>query len=299
MLLTQPMDRRQLLALLSVSWAGAGAWLPAQETNPAALRIELERVYEQWLTAMRQLDVAGFATYTSRYRQLSLRNEVISLKQPWPMAVFRNVIHAPALSGLKYLSVHATGDMARLVYYGRVDLELGSAAPENALILHFLKDYGQWRFDRLQYANCGDDQDTRAKIANGDQKWLDEPEFYLSGKAPALPKACREPYLIAGLSIIAYHCEVTVEVNGAHRVTVSQNADARIITGGLQKGPNPITITAKKAPVAGGTPELSLAIFVKTTPTAKPTRYWEWKPPAPAWEPSYGHSLFVKSTALR
>jgi hypothetical protein len=74
--------------------------LRAQSAPPqTALRASLERVYVQWLQAMVQKDITRWASVTSRYRQMCLRNQVVSLKQPWPRAVFTSFSVPPTSRG--------------------------------------------------------------------------------------------------------------------------------------------------------------------------------------------------------
>ncbi len=297
-----PISRRRTLALLTSMAAGSRVF--AQRPEDAVLRAELERTYVSWLQAMRRSDMTAFATQTSRYRQMCLRNEVVSLRQPWPAAVFKSIIQAPDVSTLTCVDAAAAGNTARVVYFGRVDFALESSImPENPLIVRFLKEGGVWKFDWIQYVNLGNDEATRREARNGGRKWLDSPEFQLTGRYPEIPKPCREPYQIAALSIVAQSCKVTVDVNrGTHVETVENNTGGRVITGGMQKGANLLTIT----PVAAGTPErpaqLSITVLTRTESYRTSTKLWTWKPPEPAgkWLPKYEASIFVKSrTSIR
>jgi len=290
--------RRALILLASFAAAGRSA---AQNAEGAALRAELERTYVSWLQAMRRGDVTAFGTHTSRYRQMCLQNEVKSLNQPWPAAVFKSIIQAPDVSKLTFIDAAAVGDTARVVYFGRVDFGLdGTITPENPLIIRFLRENGVWKFDWIQYVNLGTDEPMRRDARAGGRKWLEGPEFQLTGRYPDLPKPCRTPYQIAALSIIARSCKVTVNVNnGSHIETVENNTGGRVITGGLQKGANLITII----PVAGGTPAapplLSISILTRAESYRPSVKLWSWKPPEPAgkWLPKYEVSVFVKSRA--
>lgn len=294
--------RRRALALLASLAAGGRAF--GQRPENAALRSQLERTYVSWLQAMRIGDMAAFATQTSRYRQMCLRNEVVSLRQPWPAAVFKSIIQAPDVSRLTYIDAAAIGDTARVVYFGRVDFALESTiTPENPLIVRFLRENGVWKFDWIQYVNLGNDEGTRREARAGGRKWLDAPEFQLTGRYPEIPRACREPYQVAALSIVAQSCKVTVDVNhGTHVETVENNTGGRVITGGMQKGPNHIAIT----PVSAGKPErpahLGITIVTRTESYRPSSRLWTWKPPEPdgKWLPKYEATVFVKSrTSIR
>ncbi len=294
--------RRRTLALLAS--LAAGGRVLGQKPEDAPLRAELERTYINWLQAMRRSDVPTFAAQTSRYRQVCLRNEIVSLGQRWPAAVFKSVIQAPDISTLTCVDATAVGDTARVVYFGRVDFALDSTImPENPLIVRFLREGGVWKFDWIQYVNLGSDEETRRAARAGGRKWLDSPEFQLTGRYPEVPRLCREPYQIAALAIIAQSCRVTVNVNnGTHIETVENNTGGRVITGGMQKGPNLITITPVPAATPGRPAQLTISILTRTEAYRPSSRLWTWKPPEAGgkWLPKYDVSVFVKSrTAIQ
>lgn len=290
------LTRRRSLTLLATL---AGGRALAQSAAGTALRAELERTYAGWLQAMRTRDMAAFSASTSRYRQMSLRNEIVSLRQQWPAAVFKSSIQAPDITRLTFMDATATGDTARAVYFGRVDFALDSGVtPENPLVLRFLKESGAWKFDWIQYVNLGNDETTRKEAKAGGRTWLESEEFQLTGRAPAVPKPCREPYQIAALKIIATSCKVTVEVNqGAHTEVVDNNTGGRIITGGLQKGYNLLSITPVADLAAKNPPLLEVVILTRREAYTQPVKLWSWKPAeAPAqWKAKYDTSVFVKA----
>lgn len=292
-----PFTRRRSLTLLA-AFTAAGR-LPAQNTSGPALRTELERAYAAWQTAMRTSDTAAFAATTSRYRQMCLRNEVISLRQPWPAAVFKSVFKAPDISRLTFLDATAAGDTARAVYFGRADfaLEAGNVA-ENPLVLRFLREGTAWKFDRIQHVNLGNDDALRQEARTGGRQLLQSEDFQLTGTYPPVPRACREPYQIAALRILATSCKVSVDVNqGAHIEGVDNNTGGRIITGGLQKGYNVLAITPVADLTAKNPPQLKITILTRRDATAPAVKLWSWKPAEPPaqWKPKYDTSVFVKS----
>lgn len=289
------LTRRRTLALFAAATAGRSL---AQNDEGPALRAALERAYAPWLQAMRASDPAALAAATSRYRQMSLRNEIISQRQVWPAALFK-ILQAPDISRLTFLEATALGDTARAVYFGRVDFALDTPSlPENALVLRFLKENGAWKFDWIQYVNFGADEATRREVKAGARQFLESQEFQLTGRYPAVPKPCREPYQIAALKILATSCKVTVDVNqGAHTETVDNNAGGRIITGGLQKGYNNLRITPTVHPGAANPPQLQITILTRRDANAPAVKLWSWQPPEPSaqWKPQYDTSLFIKS----
>jgi hypothetical protein len=290
-------ERRRTVALLASLAAGGRVF--GQRAGSSALRTELQNTYIAWLQAMRQKDVTAFAAHTSQYRQMCLKNEIVSMGQSWPMAVFKSVIQAPDVSRLTFVDAAEFGDTARVVYFGRVDFALETDAPvtpENPLIVRFLRENGAWKFDWIQYVNLGSDDDTRREARTGGRKWLESEEFQLTGRYPAIPKPCRKPYQIAALSILARSCKVVVDVNrGSHIETVENNTGGRIITGGLLKGPNLITITP--VPSGSAAPQLEINILTRAEVWRPAVKLWSWKPPESGgqWKPKYEASVFVKS----
>src|SRR5436190_8070251 len=93
-------ERRRAFALLAGLAAGGRVF--GQRPTAGTLRSELDHTYILWLQAMRSNDVAGFAAQTSQYRQMCLKNEIVSMGQEWPMAVFKSVIQAPDVSRLTF-----------------------------------------------------------------------------------------------------------------------------------------------------------------------------------------------------
>lgn len=291
-----PLTRRHTFTIFAALAAGQ---CPAQSAQGPSLRAELERAYASWLQAMRSRDAAAFAAATSRYRQMSLRNETVSLRQQWPAAVFKGSLQAPDISRLAFIDATAIGDTARAVYFGRVDFALNAGiTPENPIVIRFLREGGAWKFDWIQYVNLQTDDATRREIKSGGRRFLENEDFRLTGTYPAVPKPCREPYQIAALQILATSCRVTVDVNrGAHNETVNNNAGGRIITGGLQKGYNQIRITPVAIPGAKIPPRLEITVLTRRESHTPAVKLWSWKPPEPPgqWKAHYDTSIFIKS----
>lgn len=265
-----------------------------------SLRADLEGVYVDWLQAVGQKDAIRWAAATSRYRQMCLRNQVVSLKQPWPQAVFQSFFRAPALDGLKFIDATASDEVARLVYFGQVDFGFSDSevAPENPLMLHFLKEDGRWKFNTLQYVNLGGDDALKRDIRTGGKTWLSREDFTMDTKAPAMPKPCPVPYQVATISVMANGCRATVEVNdGLHQETIENTTADHVIIGGLRKGANKIMVYPLPSPVGQtGAPQLQLRVQARTgNPNAPYARLLTWKIPDGEWKKSYELSVWLKS----
>lgn len=286
--------------------AGGGLWLTgarsatASGSNPG-LRYELEKVYLQWLQAMNQKDIGRWAAATSRYRQMCLRNQVVSLKQPWPRAVFNLMLQAPNVTRLQFLDASELGDTARLVYFGRVDFHIvpGEITPENPLILNFLKEDGAWKFNGLQYVNLNHDEGLKREVRAGGKLWLMEEDFQLTGEYPEIPKPCPEPYQVATVSVTALGCSATVEINGIHRERVDNTSADHVVIGGLRKGANAVRVTPSlRSGQSAERAKLSVIVNARTNvPGRTYMKLLHWTPPSIPWEKSYDLRVMVRSVA--
>lgn len=300
---TPASSRRHFLrwSLPAAGLAALGPLLPAQD-DAVALRQTLERVYIHWLQAMSQKDLPRWAAITSRYRQMCLRNQVVSLKQPWPRAVFQSFFRPPDLTKLQFIDAGESGAAARLVYFGRVDFGFveGEITPENPLMLHFLKEDGTWKFNTLQYINLGSDEVLKREIRAGGRTWLDRQDFDIDPEPPEMPRPCPEPYQVATISVMAFGCRAEIEVNGGpHRETVENTSADHIIIGGLRKGANKVTVRPTLRPIGHpGKPELEITVIARTGNPARPlAKLLTWKIPEETWKESYDLSVWLKSAA--
>lgn len=245
-----------------------------------AISQKLEISYARYRQALTQQDTANWLKHTSRYRQMWLRNQVVSQGLPWPRTVMDLAIKPPPIAGLKIIDATESGDAARLTYFGRVDFGIpGESAPENALIVWFLKDQGEWRYNTIQYANLNNDPDLKTRAAKGDLTFLSLEEFQIDPKYPVIPKPCEEPYHVARYRVTADGCKATINLNGLSEEIFSHATADRIIIGGLRKGPNKITIAM--IPHPGSDPAKSIlqveVLIPSGNPAAPETSVYKWK----------------------
>lgn len=260
------------------------------------VQMELETVYSAWRQALTQQDSVRWLAQTARYRQGILRNQVISQDLPWPRAIFSLIIQPPDTSRLKVLETKTVQDVARVVYYGKIDFAIpGEAAPDNALLLWFLREGGQWKFNTVQYVNLNDPQ-LKVQVSNGDTSFLQEEEFATDGKYPEMPKPCEAPYHVARMEVIAQGAKVAVTVNGTMEEVVKQTAASRVVIGGLRKGPNRVVIKPEMPAKDPAKIRLEVRLLISSGNPAKPeSELFSWKldPAKPAavqeftvWAPS-------------
>ena len=265
------------------SWVGLLACLIFLTGNSRALDSQLgstlEGVYAKYRQALTQQDTKGWLNLTARYRQMSLRNQIVSLGLPWPRAVFDLALKPPSSAGLKLLDATAKGPVARLCFYGKIDFGIaGEAAPENALVIWFINEGTSWKYNTIQYANLNADPQLKQRASSGDLTFLNQPEFAFPTGAPVVPAPCDPPYHVSMLNVIAKGCRATVTVNGLEEAFDASTA-RRVVIGGLRKGPNKVRINATPAPgIDPGKMELSVEITTASGQPANPqTRVLQWK----------------------
>jgi hypothetical protein len=249
----------------------------------AVLTQKLEGVYSQYRQSLTQQDTAGWLKQTSRYRQMCLRNQVISAGLTWPKAILDLALKPPSVSGLKMLDVTARGNTARLTYFGKIDFGIpGEAAPDNGLVVWFLKEGEEWKYNTTQYANLSNDPALKAKVAKGETEFLNSSEFAVTGEYPAVPKACETPYHVARVQVTANGYKTIVTVNGVNPENFATGVSSRTVIGGIRKGPNKILIAgALLKGVTADKASLEIDILTPTGNPAQPERSllnWKYDP---------------------
>ncbi|MCP5558387.1 MAG: hypothetical protein H7A55_11600 [Verrucomicrobiaceae bacterium] len=269
----------------------------------AELRVRLEKVYYDWRGAIINQDTAAWQRATSRYRQVMTKNLILSQQQVYPDAVFEVPIRPPELTQLRRLEVQAVGPTAHMIYFGKVDLGLDAeSVPDNLLILRFLKEGDDWKFDTTRYMNLAGVPEIRASLAGGgDPDFLDKPEFNPPGYVPPVPKECGKPDYMAAYHIQSYGYAAIPHLNGFDYPKVEDNAENQLIIGGLMKGKNDFKLDLKPTPVPEGEERYFEINVMVITPNgekpAVPVLQWSTKdanPPA-----SQDLPLWVNSSTLK
>lgn len=245
--------------------------LSAQE---AGLQQTLETSYQRWRGAMLRQDARGWAANITMYRQVTMRNLIVSQRQHFPEAVFAVPLQPPDLAGLRLLEAQAVGDTAHLLYFGRVNMGGDLAeVPHNMLMLKFFRENGYWRYDSSRMINLEGSPDVREKLLKGGPPdFLDEPEFTPPGTPPSVPPLCEKPEHMAGCTIQAFGYEARMKINGFDYPAVQDNAEKMFVIGGLKNGTNEVQIEIKAAEIAEKAERfLQLDLFVFTGEAGKPS----------------------------
>ncbi len=268
-----------LLASPMIDTAGA------QARQDPTLRATLENAYNAWHNAMATRDVAKWEQVTAFSRQMEIRNIIVSQKLPFPQTFFADPLEAPTLAGLVGLGVLSTGETATSTYFGKANF---GGAPDggpidNLIVLHFLKEDGTWKFDRLRVVKTGNDPELLLQIRNADFSFLQGEEFQPAPQLPPVPQPVNAPDFIAEAWVDSTGYEVKIVVNGIETGNFSNVKTAELIMGGVRRGSNQINITTK--PLAGGAtggvPKVEIAIYAAKTPDEEAIRVFHYRPTTP------------------
>lgn len=248
-----------------------------------ALRATLEHAYNVWRQAMSRGDARAWAGAITRYRQTTIRNAIVSERQPFPAAVFAAKSAPPPIEDLRLLEVQAVGDTAHLVYFGKIDLgQDKDLLKDNLLKLKFGREDGVWRYDSNRITSLDNSPGTRKKLQAGEAPdFLDTPEYTPPGSLPPVPPLCRVPDHKGGYKVESFGYETTVSMNGFDSAPVEDGLDQQVITGGLVNGRNEITLRIKPVPVPQGEKaSLQIRVYTLTNASDEPVaEVLRWKAP--------------------
>jgi hypothetical protein len=257
------------------------------QTSGPQLEAVLVRAYDAWREAMIRKDAAAWAAAITQYRQVVTRNEVVSDRKAFPAAVFEIPVAPPKLDGLRLLEAEAVGNTAHLVYFGAVDLgqDQDKQGKEVLLKLKFGLEGGAWKYDSNRFTGLSNasEAEMAALRAGKHPDFLETAEFTPPGSFPPVPPLCRVPDFKGGYKLQSFGYETTLSMNGYDFGPVSHALDQQVITGGLVRGENTITIRTKSVPPAEGqTPALKLRIYKLDTddPDKPGVQVLDWSAPA-------------------
>jgi hypothetical protein len=238
-----------------------------------ALRVNLERAYQQWRSAMKAQDARAWAASITQYRQVVTRNLIVSQRQSFPGAVFAVPLDPPDIADLRLLEAQAVGETAHLLYFGKVNLGGDpSQIPNSVLMIKFFNERGGWRFDSTKVLKLIDQPEVVQQIQSGGKlDFLDYPEFTPPGRAPAVPPLCDIPENVAGCTLQSYGYSTTMQINGFDYPVMADHAEKLFVIGGLKNGVNDVTLTIQPTDIPAGEERLlQLDFFVLTGKNGKP-----------------------------
>jgi hypothetical protein len=242
-----------------------------QEIN-TELRLALQRNYSNWKRAMISKDLTGWNTHTSRYRQTVTRNLIVSQKKDWPRSLFAVPIQPPEVELLRLIEAKADGNVGRLVYFGHVDFRVSDEQPPNSIfMLYFLREDGEWKFDRTRYFNLAGNDRVEKMSKNGSFDFLTEPDFAMPAKAPVTPPLCPSPFYVGHLRIVSMGYETNAKFNNFHDTDVDDTVVNEVLIGGIRKGPNTLKLKVNGSTKAtSGERRLEVEVYVNSNDPDRP-----------------------------
>ena len=236
---------RSLISIILILVTGLG--LKAQVTNTNEVTDTLKGVFDDWTKAMTEKDLSLWQKSTAKFRQVGIRNMIVSQKNKWPEALFEGPVKPPNLSSMKMVKTMINGSTAQLVYFGKADFGISEdvKAPEGLLFLMFIKENNDWKFSTSRFMNLSNAEEISTSAQSGDFTFLDSPQFIPPGKVPPVPKLCPLPEMVGYLEIVSIGYETRVNVAERSKHMVINNVHKGLIIGGLKKGINPIFIETR------------------------------------------------------
>ncbi|MCB1277320.1 hypothetical protein [Prosthecobacter sp.] len=264
--------RQILLLFVGISLFQVATLLSGQGGDDG-LRADLERVYSRWRNAMIRKDAQAWAASITQYRQVVIRNSVVSERQSFPDAVFASEVQPPPLVGLRLLEVEAVGDTAHLIYFGKVNMgQDKELIRDNILKLKFYREGGEWKYDSNRVVRLDTAPEVLKELQEGKRPdFLDSPEYTPPGTMPPTPPLCRVPEFKAGYKLQTFGYETTISMNGIDYEPVRDALDQQILIGGLVRGHNEMVLNMKPVPRPEGEKEaLQIRVYILSNDPDRP-----------------------------
>ena len=265
---------------------------PAEKKEAAkSLEQTLAETYAGWRKSMIDGDFAAWQKHTARYRQVVTRNNIVSQKLRFPDALFKVPMKPAPISNLKLLQARAVGPTSQLVYYGQVDVGVavpqGTTLPQSLLILKFIKEGTQWKFNTLSLLNLSGAKEIEDQIASEDYAFLNKGNFVPPGYFPLVPRECPVPAHVGQIQITSFGYETEITINGISKHKITDTATSELIIGGLKSSPNNVVVTTRPiTPPASDDPDdkeiprkLEISVFaIPEKEGARAHKAWHYKP---------------------
>ncbi len=218
------------------------------------LKAELEKSYKAFADALLAKDPIKFKSAMSASAYGNLKNRMSATGSKFPDAFFAaGPMMLKDLTKLKYHRALVNGVTANAIYSQKEEEET------TLVILKFVKEATDWKFALFDMK--GSDEINKAANA-GDFSFLSGKEYQPSGIRPTIPAEIVAGEVQGILDVFCYEYKVSVTINGNEQSTTDNKSSSGWILGGLKKGKNKITITAK--PVEGGKPAtITIKIRIK------------------------------------
>jgi len=232
--------------------------------QPTPDKREFELTYGKWRQAVATKNFSAWKSLTATHRQISTRNKILSEKRAYPASIFNIPALPPALKNLGLVKLTQKGLTAKAVYFGKVDFGVGGKPTDNLLMLTFVREAGQWKFDQAEFLNLTAIPDVVTQLKKGDTSYFKgKAEFSASGVSPRSPRSLQAPApLIAKTYVFCPGRKVELLIN---------------IIGGARLGANEIQYTTKVVAGAKGSEALAIRVYLMSQkPGVKPLKVYDY-----------------------
>lgn len=273
----QRMIIKRIFSIALTSFLVCAASLSAEEIlNSPKVKV-LENVYSAWSKSVRQRDVQTWTQTTAKNRKLTMRNRIYSERRQYPQSVFDLPTPPPLLGNLKLVRGHALGPTAALTYFGKVDFGLKGEIADNLLLLHFVNEAGQWKYDRADFINLMALPDVRKQLQQGNYSYVEAEDFQASGKMPQMPIAVGPAKYIAKVYVFCPGREVKVKVNKISDHRFQDTRAAEVVIGGGIDGLNEVQFATKSLEGSTGKEAMCVRVYLMSyVEGTKPIKAYEY-----------------------
>lgn len=251
-----------MILLVLVLSAHASPVLAAQRADD--LKPTLIKAYHQWRQAMITKNYQSWRATTASYRQMRVRNQIVSEKRPFPQAIFDNPMLPPSIASLDDVGILVKQNSAAMTLFGKVDFGIGGTPTQNAITLLFVRENRGWKYDSARFFNLSQMPELRQKLAKKDANALTEEGFQPLDQVPSPAPPCNAPRFIAKLFVDCPGRLVEATINGISHHRLTDTREAEIIWGGADIGENQIELKISDDPE--GTPKGPLEVTVYLMP---------------------------------
>ncbi|WP_156817272.1 hypothetical protein [Rubritalea marina] len=262
--------------MLTSCLLGVGGVSAEEALNSPKVKV-LEDVYTAWSKAVRQRDAQTWTQTTAKNRKLSMRNRIYSERREYPQSVFDLPTAPPLVGNLKLLRAHVLGPTAALSYFGKVDFGIKGEIADNLLLLHFVNEGGQWKYDRADFINLMSLPDVRKQLQQGNYAYVESDDFKASGRLPQMPIAVGPAAFIAKVYVFCPGREVKVKVNKISDHRFQDTRAAEIVIGGGIDGLNEVQFATKSLEGSTGKEAMCVRVYLMSyAEGTKPIKAYEY-----------------------
>lgn len=224
---------------------------------------DLSKTYQLWQRSMVKKDYRVWSSVVSSERRKSAKNRILSERRNYPKALFEAPFTPPSLKTLKLVKSDVRGGVAKNVYFGAIDFEVGGTPTKNLLVVSYLNENGGWKFNGAEYVNLSGLKKVRQQLSSGDYSYLEQSDFQATSQARQYtPELSQKVPIIAKAYVYCPGRDVTLFVNNMSKHRFQNAKEAELVIGGAKKGLNELQYSIKKLPEGVGEEPMVIRVYL-------------------------------------